>query len=270
MYVLYVLPRRWLSRQLGRLMHICWPRPIAKILLRGFAELYQIAVEEAEHPLSYYRSIGEFFVRRLKPGLRPVADAILVHPVDAKIRQAEFIAAGQLIQAKGKSFSLADFLASEEAAQSLQNPFFITYYLCPTDYHRVHCPADAEVLSVHYVPGDLWPVNDWSLQRIDRLFAINERLIVELAIAGKRAFLVMVGATNVGKMSLSFDESIVSNQEQRGLARRKTYEQCKLAKGEELGCFHMGSTVVMVYEADFAGDLGSLAGKSARLGEALF
>ncbi len=270
MYLLYVIPRRLLSRIVGKLMHLKLPFRLNRLTVKLFADFYNINVDEAEYPIGYYSSIGDFFVRRLKPEARPVSEAMLVHPADAKISQAAMIESGELIQAKNKTYSLRSFLGADDYVNSLKNPFFITYYLCPTDYHRVHCPADARVLSVHYLPGDLWPVNEWSTTRIESLFSVNERVVIELEIASKKAFAVLVGATNVGKMTLAFDSDLITNQGRRGSPVFKTYEDVILKKNDELGCFHMGSTVVMVYDESFLGDLSKLKSTSSRVGAALF
>lgn len=270
MYLLYVIPRRLLSRIVGKLMHLKLPFRFNRLSVKLFAKYYQINLEEAEYPISYYSSIGDFFVRRLKPEARPISEAMIVHPADAVISQASMIENGELIQAKNKSYSLQSFLGADDYVNSLKNPFFVTYYLCPTDYHRVHCPVAAKVVSVHYLPGDLWPVNEWSTTRIDSLFSVNERVVVELEHASKRAFAVLVGATNVGKMSLSFDADLITNQGRMASPVFKTYEEVFLKKGDELGCFHMGSTVVMIYDESFLGDLTKLKGQSSRMGAALF
>lgn len=204
---------------------------------------------EAERPLAEYQTLAELFTRRLRLGVRPIATSQLVHPCDSEITQFGAMAGGTtLIQAKGINYPLAELLKNGALAKKLENGFFVTYYLCPTDYHRVHSPIAGLVTSITYVPGTLWPVNRWSVQAVPGLFTINERLIVEIASEGGSLAVVFVGATNVGKISLSFDSTFVTNQRPHPTqVQHLTLKQpVAITKGQELGTFHLGSTVVMV------------------------
>src|SRR5690606_21741857 len=137
-----------------------------------------------------------------------------------------------------------------EKVKSLEGGGYLTYYLCPTDYHRVHSPVSGQLLHALHVPGTLWPVNAMSVQQTEELFLVNERLVMELKTPQGPVFVVMVGATNVGQMSASFDPKIVTNR--RVLAGRKDYDPpISIKVGEELGIFHMGSTVVVLYPPGF-------------------
>lgn len=253
MNILYLLPKNSLSRLVGFLVHLQLPGPLAAWSIRTFGNFYKINFNEAEKPLEAYKSIGDFFVRRLKEGLRPLGASPVVHPADSRISQAAPIAEGKLVQAKGKLYSLQGLLCAESEAEVLakyQGGFFATYYLCPTDYHRVHSPVTGAITAVTHVPGALWPVNEWSVGRIEELFCVNERVIIEIQTENGPVAVVMVGATNVGKMSLSFENKILSNQPAKKTPQRILYSPAKpVKKGDELGAFHMGSTVVMVYSA---------------------
>lgn len=247
--VLKYVPKNTLSYLIGKLVHMPLPRPLRRLALGWFAHRYRLNLDEAELPITSYNSIGALFTRRLKPGLRPVGGDI-VHPCDAVITQAGYIEKGTLIQAKGKDYHVGDFLAFDKAEQIFEGGRFLTYYLCPTDYHRVHAPIAGELTHVTYVPGYLWPVNPWSVNAIDRLFAINERVVLWFNTSRGRVAVVMVGATNVGKMTLSFDPHVVSNAALWGLRREDKEYQPPLSffPGQELGIFNMGSTVIVVYE----------------------
>jgi phosphatidylserine decarboxylase len=142
-----------------------------------------------------------------------------------------------------------------EAFKKYEGGLFVTYYLCPTDYHRVHAPTDMNIHQVTYAPGELWPVNQWSTHNVRNLFGINERVIIDFKAPQGLATLVLVGATNVGQMSLSFDSQIVTNVPLASGAEvtssiRKSYA-VNLQKGDHVGTFHMGSTVVMIYSKEF-------------------
>ncbi|MFN7727809.1 MAG: archaetidylserine decarboxylase [Bdellovibrio sp.] len=213
--------------------------------MRWFANRYRIDLNEAELPLEQYRSIGDLFVRRLKPGLRPLGTSELVHPADSRITQMGSLEKGDLIQAKEKTYRLKDFLGALDSAPYSRGAF-ATYYLCPTDYHRVHSPVSGKVRQVVYLPGALWPVNEWSTSNIDNLFSINERVVVEIATSKGLVAVVLVGATNVGQMSLSFWPQFRTNSAQQMAPLVRDFKgEVSLEKGDELGAFHMGSTVVM-------------------------
>ena len=213
--------------------------------MKWFAGCYRLNLDEAEHPIEHYKSIGDLFVRRLKPGLRPVGAGDLVHPADSRITQQGPLNGGELIQAKGMAYKLDDFLGPL-SAQPYREGVFATYYLCPTDYHRVHSPVTGRIGRVVYIPGALWPVNEWSTRTIPHLFSINERVIVEILTDRGPVAVVLVGATNVGQMSLSFWEGFRTNSaKQKNPMVRDFAGSVSLKKGDELGAFHMGSTVVL-------------------------
>jgi phosphatidylserine decarboxylase len=201
---------------------------------------------EAEFSIFKYPSIGAFFTRRLKPGIRPIAKNDFVHPADSLISQASELQNSELIQAKGKTYSLTEFVADLELSKKLQNGFFATYYLCPTDYHRVHSPVSGVIKKRIHIPGDLWPVNSWSTENIDSVFAVNERVVVEIETQQGMVAVVFVGATNVGKISLSFESDFFSNQGRQNKTTK--LHKTPIQKGDELGVFHMGSTVVVICE----------------------
>jgi phosphatidylserine decarboxylase len=273
MNLLYLLPKNLASHWVGWFVHLNWPKPIAKIMIRNFAKAYQINVSEAELELEQYSSIGEFFTRRLKTGLRPIANQAIVHPADSVITQIEPIKNGQMIQAKGKTYTVGELTQNPLLLSQLEDGFFITYYLCPTDYHRVHSPVSGEIKSVSHIPGSLWPVNSWSTEHIDKLFCKNERVVVEIQTSFGDMFVVFVGATNVGKISMSFDSEIITNQNLKRKYLKKQYSQVQIKKGDELGVFHMGSTVVLLYprsaKASAPANLETLKNKAVKYGEGL-
>lgn len=266
-----VLPKNDLSHWVGRLVHKKIPGPIGRKMVQGFAKAYNLNMDEAEHPIDQYDSVGALFTRKLKAGVRPIQKGI-VHPCDAVITQAGRIEAGKLIQAKGKLFGAAELLRNPHWAQKFQNGTFVTYYLCPTDYHRVHSPMSGKVRWSSHVPGELWPVNDWSVQAIADLFTVNERVALTIE-AEKSCALVMVAATNVGNITISFDAKVKTNAREPELApRERSYDPAvEIKKGDEVGIFHLGSTVVMLYEEGMVSEESAtcLIGKAVKLGETL-
>lgn len=233
-------------------MHWAPPSFLAHWSIKAFARFYNINLDEAEKPYTSYTSIGDFFVRRLKPGIRPVGESWAVHPADSVITQSAPIDGGTLIQAKGITYKLEDFTQDPEAKKKWAGGYFLTYYLCPTDYHRVHSPVDGQITNVRYMPGELWPVNEWSTTNVKDLFTANERVLVEIETDLGPVGVVFVGATNVGHIVLSFDEKIKGNQKGAHIFNHKRYTpDIPIHKGTELGMFRMGSTVVMLYPPNF-------------------
>jgi phosphatidylserine decarboxylase len=244
------LPKNHLSYFMGLLVHIEWPPFLNQFIIANFAKAYKIDLTEAEFEISQYKSLGDFFVRRLKPGLRPLGSTWAVHPADAVITQAAKIREGRLIQAKNKTYSVQTFTQDQKALEKWQNACFLTYYLCPTDYHRVHSPVTGEIKRVVHIPGTLWPVNAWSTENINEIFSVNERVLVEIQTEKGLVGVMFVGATNVGQIILSFDSEIRGNQLQAGTPIEKTDQNILIQKGQELGQFRMGSTVVMLYSEE--------------------
>lgn len=250
LWILTFLPRKWLSRFVGFLMHINLPGPLALLSIEAFAGVYNIKVNEAEKSLDQYPSIGKFFSRRLKKGARPISSAWAIHPSDSEILQSGPITNGTLIQAKGRVFDVVGLTEDPEAIEKYKDGYFLTYYLCPTDYHRVHSPVGGFIKSVMYRNGDLWPVNKNSVLSIKNLYIQNERLMAEMATEFGPVGVVMVGATNVGSMTLAFDKNVRTNRLSK--SKRHIYPvPIEIQKGDEFGTFHMGSTVIVIYSKEF-------------------
>jgi phosphatidylserine decarboxylase len=244
--ILYWIPKNLLSYWVGKLMYLRFPQPLQSWLIKGFAGLYKINLEEAEQVVANYPSLGDFFVRHLKPGARPIGGSAYVHPADSKMTARGVVIGNKAIQAKGSSYSLGDFL-QDKLVDRWQQGYFITYYLCPTDYHRVHSPVDGLIKEVRYVPGNLWPVNDWSVKNIQNLFVQNERVIVEIETVRGPIAVVFVGATNVGSIRLNFEPNLRTNHQHKRQEQKISYiDPVAVKKGEELGMFCLGSTVIVV------------------------
>jgi phosphatidylserine decarboxylase len=268
-YLRYV-PKNHLSRTIGRLVHARLPQPIARRLVRWFADTYRIDVDAAGKPLHEYPSIGHFFIRDLAEGLRPI-EGDFVSPVDGVLRNFGLIENGRIEQVKGKTYTLARFLGDEANAQRFENGAFFNFYLSPQDYHHVHSPVGGGVVRSVHIPGKLWPVNDWSLANIDELFSINERVVTYIDCDLGRVAAVMIGATNVGKISVSYDGFISNSAEANRTAARDYAPPIPLAAGQRLGTFHMGSSVVILLEPGRV-DLSRVrleAGKKVQYGAAI-
>ena len=240
------VPKNHLSRAVGRLVHTRLPRPVARRLVRWFAKTYQIDVDAAAKPAHEYPSIGHFFIRDLREGLRPI-ESEFVSPVDGTLRGFGIVSGGRLEQIKGKTYTVARFLGDDEHARRYESGAYFNLYLSPQDYHHVHSPVGGAIVRSVHIPGKLWPVNDWSLANIDELFSINERIVTYIESPLGLAAVVMIGATNVGKMSVVYD-SFISNAAETRPATRTYDPPIAIRPGDRLGTFHMGSSVVVLLE----------------------
>ncbi|HQB64551.1 MAG TPA: archaetidylserine decarboxylase, partial [Fibrobacteraceae bacterium] len=219
-----------------------------------FASHYQLNEEESEKPFSEYPNIATLFIRHLKKGARPIdPSAEVVSPVDGVLSQTGVFDnnSQEMIQAKGKNYDLASLLRSEEMAKDFEGGFWATIYLAPFNYHRIHTPVSGSIVSAHYCPGRLWPVNLGSVERVEGLFAINERLTTRIKMAdGAEMLVVKVGATNVGRIALSYKEDWITNSSKltRQNPRLDWFATSPIAieKGSEMARFEMGSTVILI------------------------
>lgn len=269
-----LLPKCAVSRAFGAFTRL--RIPVLSALSRNwFASHYKLDMNEAEHELSHYRNIAELFIRRLKPGARPVAGAEIVSPVDGMLSQAGPVS--EMIQAKGKAYTLESLLRSAELAKEFEGGKYATIYLAPFNYHRIHSPAAGRLVSALYCPGTLWPVNKGSVERVENLFCVNERLTSRLDCGeGKEILVVKVGATNVGRIAVEYSPGILTNAGKlpRSLERFdwKPHSEIRFEKGAELGRFEMGSTVILVLNKKFADSnpgVFSRVGQAVKVGEAL-
>ena len=261
------LPKNHLSYIIGQLVHIRLPSFLNTLLIAKFAKFYHINLDEAELPIEKYPSLGDFFVRKLKSEIIPIGQTWALHPADSVITQAAKITEGKLIQAKNKTYSIETFTKDSNSLVNYKNGNFLTYYLCPTDYHRVHSPVDGEVIRAVHIPGTLWPVNPWSTENIHEIFSINERVLVEIKTCRGLVGVMFVGATNVGQILLSFDSEIIGNQLLSNSVKVKKYTNLQIKKGDELGMFRMGSTIVMLYSENTISNEGieRFIGKSVKV-----
>lgn len=259
------IPKRLLSRLVGVIMRLPIPGPLRGIVLKGFASFFKINAQEAELPFKSYRSMDAFFTRKVKP--RQLAGSV-IHPVDGVMTERGEVKDGQALQAKGWPYSLAEFLGDEALAKRYEGGTFATYYLCPADYHRFHSPLSGELFSARHIPGMLWPVNEWSVHNIRRLFNLNERVVLNFKSPQGLWSYVAVGATNVGHITVTPDPSITTNRWMWHAPTDRTYTPALPVKaGDELGMFHLGSTVICIFEKGLF-PINDSGPKPVRMGEA--
>lgn len=223
-------------------------------MIRWFIARYGVNMSEAANPdPASYRTFNEFFARPLRSGARPIAPTAWVCPVDGAVSQAGPIRAGEVFQAKGHRYSTSALLAGDhEKAQRFANGHFATIYLSPKDYHRLHMPCDGRLEEVVYVPGDLYSVNPATVRGVPGLFARNERVICYFKSPTKdpHSFaMILVGATIVGSIATVWNGVVNADRTHRQPVKLPLAPQVhslNMSKGQEMGRFLLGSTVILL------------------------
>lgn len=244
----YIMPQHKMTSLAGCLANVKNNR-VKNYIIQRFINKYQVNMAEAlvEDPTSY-ASFNDFFIRHLKPESRPLAQADIVSPVDGCVSEIGAIEDGQLIQAKGKFYSVKEFLACEEdVARQYIDGKFATLYLSPKDYHRVHIPVDAKLVSMTYIPGALFSVQPTTARVVPRLFARNERLAVFFDTKVGPMVMVMVGATIVGAIGTSWHGDIKREKKKISFDYTQATFNTSFSQGDEMGYFKLGSTVVLLF-----------------------
>ena len=250
----YIMPQLYLTQLAGWFAQQKWGA-VTHFVIKAFAKKYNVDMSEAKKEnFSDYESFNQFFIRELKDGARKINEnpTALCLPADGRVSQIGHIDDERLLQAKGHFFSLSDLLAGdEELVNTFKNGEFATIYLSPRDYHRVHMPCDATLRKMIYVPGDLFSVNPFLAEHVPNLFARNERVICVFDTAFGPMAQILVGATITASMSTVW--AGVINPPRTGEVKVWTYQgdsAIKLTKGQEMGAFQLGSTVINLFPAN--------------------
>ena len=267
----YVLPKRALTVLMGRLAaaRAGW---LTHAVVRWFVRRYRVEMGEAAQPdLETYPSFNEFFTRALRDGVRPIAHARWICPVDGAISQLGRIDGDRILQAKGHRYSARELVGGDAAlAATFQDGEFATLYLSPKDYHRIHMPCAARLRRMIHVPGTLFSVNPVTVGAIPGVFARNERVVCLFESAHGPFVMALVGATVVGSIATTW-HGVVSPP-RPGSLREWRYDDAPvlLGQGDEMGRFLVGSTVVMLFPAGAVRfDQGWVPGRAIRMGEAM-
>jgi phosphatidylserine decarboxylase len=271
----YLLPRYGLTALIYRVARIR-QRAIKDFLIRGFIRLFKVDTSEIKAQLpDDFEHFNAFFIRELEDDARPIADAsnALVSPVDGTVSEAGTITHGRLLQAKGRYYSLRDLLATDLGdAATYDGGQFATIYLAPYNYHRVHAPLAGRLRAARYVPGDLFSVNHTTARQLAGLFARNERLVCHFESDHGPFAVIFVGALNVGSISTPWSGEIRPRKsgvvEEIDLSHSGA--SVDVQKGELLGWFNMGSTVILLMpraSCELRPGLGQ--GTTVRMGERL-
>jgi phosphatidylserine decarboxylase len=267
----YLMPKLAMTRLAGRIASAEWGA-LTTWVIEGFISRYKVNMSEAVHEdPAHYKSFNEFFTRPLKEGVRPLASSTWVCPVDGAISQCGAIELDQIFQAKGHQYSTRALVGGDAAlAAQFQNGQFATLYLSPRDYHRIHMPIAGKLLRMIHVPGDLFSVNPTTARGVPGLFARNERVVCEFETVQGPMVLVLVGATIVGSMATVWHGQV--NPPRPGIVREWHYDtqNVLLQKGEEMGRFLLGSTVVMLFQQNsIAFPTDWLSTRPLQMGEAM-
>lgn len=240
--------RKWISRITGRFAQ----STVSRHMIPRFAKLYGIATEEAEKHVHEYRTLNEFFTRRLKPGMRTIHDApnSVASPVDAVITGIGDIRSGTIVNVKGQDYTIDELLNESHRAVRYHNGYYMVLYLSPTDYHRIHVPITGQIVEREHITGKVYPVNEFGLRHMKRVLSRNVRLITYIQHSSGEAAVVKVGAMNVSSIQYvqPMSDSVV--------------------KGDELAYFEFGSTVVLLLEDNIFNPRPDLQlGSKVRMGE---
>ena len=269
----FVLPRYWLTSAVHRIARIRNPST-KDFLIRRFIAHVDVDVADVKNDIpGGFATFNDFFIRELADGSRPV-DAeprSIISPVDGTVSQAGNLGGKTILQAKGIDYTLDDLLAADlDDAQAYADGSFATIYLAPYNYHRVHAPFDCELRAMHYVPGDLFSVNAATVSRLRGLFRRNERLILHCEMPRGPAAVILVGALNVGSISTPWSGEIRPRRE--GVIETIGLHAAprSISKGDLLGWFNMGSTVIVLFPPGAAEWEPALAaGATLRMGESI-
>lgn len=269
----YFIPKHLLSSGMHWFMQVETPW-IKNNIIKLLTKVYGINVSEAaDEDINNYPHFNAFFTRALKPEARPIDDTpnSWVSPVDGLISQSSHIEGNKIIQAKCHPYTVEALVGGDiEYAKQFNHGEAAVIYLSPKDYHRIHIPVDAKLISMTYVPGDLFAVNPATVRLVDGLFARNERLVIRFENDQGPFCLVMVGAIFVGSMETVWQGKITPDYEPTIQHWDYHQDNIQYNKGDEIGRFNMGSTVVLLTPQDQLPELGKIPSNTPiKMGEHL-
>jgi len=266
--ILRFTPKGALSHLMGFAARRRVPRPLRAPLYGSFARRFGVRLDEIERPLAEYARFNDFFTRRLVAGARPMMGGpeVAVSPCDGVVAEFGDIHDGRLIQCKGRDYSLRGLLGDDDMALRFEGGRYATIYLSPKDYHRVHAPAGGSITGYHHLPGKFFPVNPAAVKHVPGLFTVNERIVTYLDTELGPCALVMVAATGVGHMTMAYD-AVETHRRRRTPYRVRYASPRVIRKGDELGAFNLGSTVVLVWAPGRVAWTGLARGAAVRLGQ---
>jgi len=269
----YLLPRHGFTRLIHAMARIKSTR-VKDFLIKRFIRLYDVDTDEVKLDIpGDFATFNDFFIRELNAAARPVdaAQHSIVSPVDGTVSAAGALRGNSILQAKGLDYSVQDLLATDmEEAATYENGCFATIYLAPYNYHRIHGPLAGELVAARYVPGDLFSVNGATVSRVNGLFRRNERVVMHFETAHGPAVVILVGALNVGSISTPWSGEIRPRKSGVVEVINLSTHPTTVAKGDLLGWFNMGSTVILLLPGRSGSWHDNLEpGATLRMGEAI-
>jgi len=267
----YILPHHAISWLMFKLARVRWT-PMKNLIIRVYTRLNPVRMYEAvEEDMFAYEHLNAFFTRALKPGVRPLEEdqEKWICPVDGSVSQAQAIEDGRVFQAKGHDYSLLELVGGDtEMESTFKNGKFATLYLSPRDYHRIHMPTSGKLRHMQYIPGRLFSVAPSVVNNIPRLFARNERVVCYFDTDQGPMGLILVGAINVSAMETVWHGLITS--EAKAIKRFDYHDQdIVLERGEEMGRFNLGSTVIVLMTEQMDLDKDITTDREIKLGQSL-
>ncbi|MFH0975786.1 MAG: archaetidylserine decarboxylase [Spirochaetota bacterium] len=264
-----IIPKNFISRAFGSIARLQLPASVMEFVIRHYCNAYKVNQYEIDYPAAGFKSFDEFFTRKLKAGVHKIdlkSDSI-VSPVDARIDEFGKINQFRIIQAKGIEYSLRELVPSA-MADEFADGSFITLYLSPADYHRIHSPVSGKVAGYFSIPGNLFPVKEAMVNGINGLFSKNERAITYIKNSKGICAVCKIGAMNVGRITLSYAD-VETNRlsgEKKELLFNKN-GQPSVKKGQEIGIFHLGSTVILLFRKNSVKFASIKKGQKIRMGQ---
>ncbi|HOP27956.1 MAG TPA: archaetidylserine decarboxylase [Spirochaetota bacterium] len=268
-FMFKIMPKSMLSMIFGWITLIPLPSGIMNGIIDWYCNKYGVILEEAVIPDGGFRNLNLFFTRELKKGARKIDKSAgsVVSTTDSRVDQFGTITKEQIIQAKGITYSVRDLIPSPEAEKFIGGKF-ITLYLSPGDYHRIHSPVDGKITGFFNIPGKLYTVQEFMVNSLPGLFAVNERLITYIKTTKGNVAVCKIGAMNVGKISIPYDDAVTNSLTGKKYEKLYSKDEYKaVKKGDEIGTFNLGSTVIILFEKGMIDFSGLKYGRKVKVGE---
>ncbi len=269
-FLQYLIPKYLITKVLWLLSRIS-NKKIKDFFISNFISFYKIDVKDVKKKIPEdFKNFNDFFIRELNDKARPIKGDIdaIISPVDGIISSAGKIQQNKIFQAKKFDYSLDDLIATDlEQAKAYKDGHYITIYLAPFNYHRVHAPLDGELIAARYIPGSLFSVNQATVNRVNGIFRRNERLVMHFKTDYGPVALVFVGALNVGSISTPWSGEILPRKKGIVEALDLSNYNSNIKRGDLLGWFNMGSTVILLFPQNFCTlNENLLKGNSLKMG----
>lgn len=268
-FLFRVIPKSLVSRIFGIIALIPMPSGLMQKIINWYVAKYGVNLEEAVIPEKGFRNLNSFFTRQLRKNARRISRGKedVVSTTDSRVDQYGKITKDTILQAKGVDYSVRDLIPSEMAEKFIDGSF-ITLYLSPGDYHRIHSPVTGEITGYYNIPGKLFTVQEFMVKGLKGLFAVNERLITYIKTKKGYVAVCKIGAINVGKISLSYDKAVTN----RFIRRPREFfygegDMPSVKKGDEIGTFNLGSTVIIIFQKNMVRFDRLKAGTKIKMGE---